>query len=897
MEDAVQTEEAQRIEISSQASNAAEKTFHKRSLRILHVDDDPCLLDVSKQILSMEPNFEIDTAISVDEAFRKMEKQTYDVVVSDYEMPLRNGLDFLKELREQGKDVPFILFTGKGREEVVVKALNLGADRYINKYGPPETVYCELTDAINKIVDRKKATELLLASESKYRTLVETSLEGILVTKADPLRLVFANKAMGKILGYSVKELLSLSPERIMGCVYPEDRAVFFKRVENRFRGEPAESCLEFRAVRKDGSIIWLNAFANRVDYDGQPAVLGMFLNVNESKKAEEILRESEKRYRELANCLPEIVFETDMNGRLVFANERAAEISGYSQKELEKGLNIMQFLVPEDREKAAKNIQRLLSGGGYVPAEYSFVRKNGSSFPALIMATPRICENKFAGLRGLVIDITERKREAESLEKEKQELNRILDSAPLIIFYKDKEGKFIRVNKTFAEASKIPKEDFLGKTVFDLYSAEIAQSMTNDDLEVLTSRCPRLGIIEQYESASGLRWVQTDKIPVLDKNGVPTGLIGFAQDITEHKSAEKALQTSEEKLRMIFEGASDGIIAADSKTKSFVFANPRICEITGYSLEELLKLNISDIHPEKDLPSVTEQFMLQLRGEITLATNIPVLRKDGTVVYCDVNARPAKFGEQEYLVGFFRDITDRKKAEEALNRTMDELVRVNEKIGVVGSLTRHDVRNKLVAVAANAFIIKKKHPDHPDIIDGLGKMEQAVKDIVKIFDFAKTYEELGVEELTYIDVEKTLKESVALFSGALNVEVINECHGLVLLADSFLRQLFYNLIDNSLKHGQKVSRIRVRFEKVDQDKLIVVYEDDGVGVPEVNKRKLFKEGFSTGGSGYGLYLIRKMVEVYGWAIREDGEPGVGAKFIMTISKTNPDGKDNFKIA
>jgi PAS domain S-box-containing protein len=346
----------------------------------------------------------------------------------------------------------------------------------------------------------------------------------------------------------------------------------------------------------------------------------------------------------------------------------------------------------------------------------------------------------------------------------------------------------------------------------------------------------------------------------------------------------------------MIFEGASDGIIAADSKTKVFVFANPRICEITGYSLEELLKLSISDIHPEKDLPSVTEQFMQQLRGEITLATNIPVLRKDGKVVYCDVNARPAKFGDKEYLVGFFRDITDRKKAEEALNRTMDELVRVNEKIGVVGSLTRHDVRNKLVAVTANAFIIRKKHADQPDIMDGLGKMDQAVKDIVKIFDFAKTYEELGVEELTYIDVEKTLKESVALFSGALNVKVINDCHGLVLLADSFLRQLFYNLIDNSLKHGQKVSRIRVHYEKVDQEKLTLVYEDDGVGVPEVNKPRLFKEGFTTGGSGYGLYLIRKMVEVYGWGIREDGEPGVGAKFIMTISKTNPDGKDNFRV-
>ena len=114
-------------------------------------------------------------------------------------------------------------------------------------------------------------------------------------------------------MGYSSQELTSLSPEGIMSLVYHEDRAVFFKRMENRLRGEPAETCYEFRAVRKDGSIIWLSSLANRVEYDGQPAVQGMFLDVNESKKAAERFRESEQKYRELANCLPDIVFETDI--------------------------------------------------------------------------------------------------------------------------------------------------------------------------------------------------------------------------------------------------------------------------------------------------------------------------------------------------------------------------------------------------------------------------------------------------------------------------------------------------------------------------------------------------------------------------------------------------------
>ena len=188
------------------------------SLHILHVDDDLCLLEVSKQILSDENNFEIELATSVDEAFKKMEKQTFDAIVSDYEMPIKNGLEFLKELRTQKMGTPFILFTGKGREDVAVKALNLGADSYLNKNGSPETVYRELADTINKTVERKKARMLLAESELKYRTLVEKSIQGILIIQTSPPRVVFANTPMEKIFGYSPEELKSLPPEEVEGA-------------------------------------------------------------------------------------------------------------------------------------------------------------------------------------------------------------------------------------------------------------------------------------------------------------------------------------------------------------------------------------------------------------------------------------------------------------------------------------------------------------------------------------------------------------------------------------------------------------------------------------------------------------------------------------------------------
>jgi len=111
-------------------------------------------------------------------------------------------------------------------------------------------------------VERKKSRDLLSKSESKYRSLVEEALQGILIILPNPLRLVFVNDALGKMLGYSPKELLSLSPDAIKALVHPEDRAVFFKRMENRLRGEHAETRHEFRGLRKDGSIICMEAFS-----------------------------------------------------------------------------------------------------------------------------------------------------------------------------------------------------------------------------------------------------------------------------------------------------------------------------------------------------------------------------------------------------------------------------------------------------------------------------------------------------------------------------------------------------------------------------------------------------------------------------------------------------------
>jgi signal transduction histidine kinase len=173
--------------------------------------------------------------------------------------------------------------------------------------------------------------------------------------------------------------------------------------------------------------------------------------------------------------------------------------------------------------------------------------------------------------------------------------------------------------------------------------------------------------------------------------------------------------------------------------------------------------------------------------------------------------------------------------------------------------------------------------------------MNASIGQIVRILDFARNYEMLGVEEMRFVDVEKTVNDAISLFSNLGEVKMINNCSGLTVLADSLLGQLFYNLVDNSLKYGEKTRAITVHYQETGENKLELVCEDDGVGIADAEKKKLFQEGCGRG-TGYGLYLIRRICEGYGWSIQETGKEGEGARFTIVIPRIGEKGRTNYNI-
>jgi PAS domain S-box-containing protein len=253
-------------------------------LQVLYVEDDAALSKVAKHCLKLHGSFDVDTASCVDEAKEKMKVKEYEVIVSDYMMPGKDGLKFLKELRQKGDKIPFIVFTGKGREEVAINALNLGADGYFNKLGDPETVYSELAHGIRQVLKITKGEEALRESEKRYRLLFEQSPIGIGILSFDGV-VVDANRAMETVTGYSKVELEKVSLAEL--CANLEQR----KELIEDLRRHATPIDLMVRLKHKDGTLYDASMTVTRIRIRDEDFLQTTLQNITEHKRAGKHLR------------------------------------------------------------------------------------------------------------------------------------------------------------------------------------------------------------------------------------------------------------------------------------------------------------------------------------------------------------------------------------------------------------------------------------------------------------------------------------------------------------------------------------------------------------------------------------------------------------------------------
>ena len=648
-----------------------------RPTKVLHVDDDPDFLKVAEQCLKRQGRFQVDTARSAEEAMEMMEKETYDAIVSDYQMPGKDGLAFLRELRQKGNTIPFIMFTGKGREEIAINALNFGADQYLNKVGDPETVYCELAYSIQKTVQRNEVREMLKESEEKFRRIVENTQDVIMLTRSDGI-ISYISPSCMSVLGYSPRDLGGKQP----WIIHPND----LERVKNlHYRALKGErgSDVEYRIFTKNGETKWISHSWSPIVENGEvKLIVSVIRDSNERKKAEEALSAERDKLETVTRNVGAGLAIISKDYRTLWANDVLKQIFGDVEGKIcYSTYNHRNDICPEC------GVQEIFeTGKAKVVHEQVGKDVDGKTIWSEITATPvKDRDRNIIAVLELVVPITQRKRTEEELHDSAEKYRKLFDEALDAIFVADAEtGTLIDCNRAASELVGREKSELIGKhqrilhppeKTEEEFSTTFKQHLKEKEGQTLeTQLITKKGEIKDVA-------VKANVFELGNKRVVQ----GIFRDITEHAWASSF---PERNPNPILEVDLDG---------NTNYLNP-----AGHKLLSKLRgLKLSNAF-EKELKTLVDEFKIH-RKENFARENVKIGDRyyQQSIYY---------FSEKSVLRLYMIDVTERKETEEQVKKVRKEFLRIFDAISDFVFIINMDYR--LVRVNKKVCEVLKKEPE-----------------------------------------------------------------------------------------------------------------------------------------------------------------------------------------
>ena len=444
------------------------------------------------------------------------------------------------------------------------------------------------------------------------------------------------------------------------------------------------------------------------------------------------------------------------------------------------------------------------------------------------------------------------------------------------LVFVLDEDLVFQEYYQPTNDTLLMSPEQFIGKSFDEIGFPEPAHRTIRNALSNVRQTGEPSRSEYYLETQEVRSWYDLQASSLKDRHGNRTGIIAVVRDISERHRIEQAWHDSEEKLLQIFNNVNDAIQVhgwtEDRTPGLFLDVNDVACRMLGYTREEMMRLRPLDIATSYHDPPL-EKVLENLRTVGSARFETGHRRKDGTIVPVEVHDRLLNRDDSKIVIGVVRDITENKQ-------NLSALKIANKKLNLLSSITRHDINNQLMALQGYLTLLERKHPEIAKD-DLLLKAENSAERISSMIEFTKTYEDIGVQSPGWHDVHKLI-EKCANEVNLGKIKLENDIpSGTEVFADPLVVKVFCNLIHNATIHGGEVEHIRFAMEEEREDRTIICV-DDGIGISTEVKEKLFTKGFGMG-HGLGLFLSREILAITGITIKEEGETGKGARFVMTV--------------
>jgi len=731
----------------------------------------------------------------------------------------------------------------------------------------------------------------------RFLKAIEIAKEAINIASPDG-GITYTNNAMDELFGYEEGELIGKPPSILNAGPVPESvTKQIMDAIEKRGFWEG-----EIQNKKKEGTEFTTYAAISALkDKDGKILdFISTQHDITELKRTMEALKESEQRYRRLAENLNEVIYTTDLQGNVTYITPNTERLGGYRPAEI-IGRSFVDFVHPDDLSARFGNFQKILAGEDLV-TEYRYLTKEKEAKWVRTNARPIIEEGEVVGVQGMLVDITDRKLAEEALKKSEERYRLLADNVSdniWVLRIEDLRFTYISsaVTKTFGftpeESMDMPLNKHMPPESVNIAQAALAEELEKDGKPGVEKDRFRVLEIEQFVKNGGTVWTEVKASFLRDEKGNPVSVLGVTRDITGRKKAERALRESEEKFRSLFDSSPLGVALSELETGRLVEVNELLCKTTKFSKDELLGNTTTGLglYSEAD----RDRFLGKLKSTGRVSNMSMTFRcREGQAIQTLMSSNIIRLAGKPYALTLFLDITEKKQLEEQLRQSQKM-----ESIGRLAGGVAHDFNNLLTAIIGYAEMLEAGlDPDDP--------LSEDVKQIMKAGDSAAqltsqllAFSRKQTIDPKVIDINQTMEHLQRMLGRLIGEDIdlllvpgkdlgrIKADPGQV---DQTLINLAVNACDAMPDGGKLVietanvtldeAYCKSHLGAIPGDFVMLAVSDDGCGMKKDVLDKIFEPFFTTKergkGTGLGLSMVYGIVKQHGGFVYAYSEPGEG---------------------